>query len=151
MALTVEEKLSGLEQLQYWPEYTEQQRVFLQEMARNDNNLVGAYKIAYPHVKLKAVIFSAHGLIQTIAMKDALEFLGYKKEKKEIVSKKEALELLSQHLRRTALEPETLVKLLGVYSKLSGWEKKDEEPDEAMSLDKLVAAVEQKRKHGKEN
>jgi hypothetical protein len=148
MALSVEEKLTALEQSPYWSEFTEQQRAFLMEMARNDNNIFGAYKFAYPHVKTNAVSFSAHGLIQTVAMRDALDILGYKKEKKEIVTKKEAQELLSQHLRRNALEPETLVKLLGVYSKLAGWEKEAKEPDESMSLDKLVAAVEQKRKHG---
>lgn len=147
MVLTVEEKLNKLKEYEGWLDFTDQQRDFLVAMAESDNNLFASYKKAYPHVKAASVSFSVHGMIQTLSIKSCLELLGYRKEKKEIVSKKEAMELLSQHLRRTSVEPDMLVKLLAMYSKLAGWEEdKGKNPDEGMSLDKLVTALEKKRK-----
>lgn len=147
MALTVEEKIDKLKNGQYWDEFTDAQRNFLLNMAASDFALLDSYRKAYPNVKASASTFSAYGMIQSLAVKAALESIGYQREKKEVVSKKEAQELMSYHMRKTGLEPETLVKLMGVYAKLAGWEKeKETDPGEEMSMDKLVAAVEKKRK-----
>lgn len=147
MAFTIEDKLEKLKAGKYWEEFTEQQRQFLIYMAESDFDLLDSYRKAYPHVKLQAATFSAYGMMQSISLKEALESIGYQKEKKETVSKKEALELMSRHLRKNTLDPETLVKLMGVYAKLAGWEKdKKDEPDQEISMDKLVTALEKKRK-----
>lgn len=146
MVLTVEDKIAKLKEFESWEEFTEQQRAFLIAMAESDNNLFASYKKAYPNVKVSAISFSAHGMIQTLSIKSCLDLIGYKKEKKDIVSKKEALELLSAHLRRNSIESDMLVKLIGMYSKLAGWEEDKEKPEEGLSLDKLVTALEKKRK-----
>lgn len=148
MAFTVEEKLEKLKIGQYWEEFTDAQRNFLIYMAESDFDLLGSYRRAYPHVKANASTFSAYGMMQSLAVKKALETIGYQREKKEVVSKREAMELLSHHMRKSQIEPETLVKLMGVYAKMAGWEKKeDTDPSADVSIDQLVTALEKKRKN----
>jgi hypothetical protein len=63
------------------------------------------------------------------------------------VSKEEALELISNQLRRPEIEDAAMVKLMALYSKLQGWEKAEPaQPEEAVDMAQLVAAVEHKRK-----
>ncbi len=68
------------------------------------------------------------------------------KSKSTIVSKSEALELISAQLRRSDIENAPMVKLLALYSKLNGWDAEKPEHPEEVDMDKLVAAVEKKRK-----
>jgi hypothetical protein len=63
------------------------------------------------------------------------------------ISKEEALELLSTAIRNPKIETGTLIKLVSLYSKMEGWEKAEPaQPEEAIDMAKLIAAVEKKRK-----
>lgn len=65
-----------------------------------------------------------------------------------LVTKADALRLLSDQLRKRGVKSEEFIKVLSLYSKLQGWDKDDEPrtPCEEVSLDKLVAAIEKKRR-----
>jgi hypothetical protein len=70
-----------------------------------------------------------------------------KKTPSQIVSKEEALELISDQLRRPEIEDASMVKLMTLYSKLSGWENVEpSQPEETVDMKKLIAAVEKRRK-----
>lgn len=144
MALTVEEKLARLKDYEGWPTFTDSQKVFLAAMAEG-LPAAEAFKRAYPETKTGGLIFATQQMMCRVGIKKALSIIEIETNK-AAVSRKEALDILSARLRKCD-EDETLVKLLGLYSKLSGWDKpKDPEPTEDVSLDQLVAAMEKKRK-----
>ncbi len=144
MALTYEEKIAKLKEFEGWLTFTDSQRVFLEGMAR-DMKPVEAMKRAYPDNK--GIVVATKHMLARVGIQQALDLIQVKYATAN-VSKNEALKLLSRHLRRTNDSSE-LVKLLGLYSKLTGWDKEEEDPPgEEMSLDKLVTAVERRRKAG---
>ena len=65
-----------------------------------------------------------------------------------LITKREALRLLSVQLRKPRIDGAEFCKVLALYSKLSGWDEEDSPNpgDEEVNLDKLVAAMEKKRK-----
>ena len=67
------------------------------------------------------------------------------KAQPELVTKSEALRLISTHLRKKDLEVGQLIKLVALQAKIAGWDKSKEPTNEA-NIDKLVAAVERRRK-----
>lgn len=63
------------------------------------------------------------------------------------ITKQEALELLSLHLRNPKTDDETLVKLMAMYSKLQGWDKPEKPaPADEVDIPALVAEIERRRK-----
>ena len=68
--------------------------------------------------------------------------------KKSIVSKNEAMELLSKQMRRPEIDDATLVKLVTLYSKLNRWGE-EPTPSTEPDMDALVAALERKRRESK--
>jgi hypothetical protein len=69
------------------------------------------------------------------------------KKQTKLVSKQEALELISAQLRKPDLNPSQFAKLLKLQSQLSGWKPTQQpDPDGEPSIDQLVAAVEKKRR-----
>jgi hypothetical protein len=64
------------------------------------------------------------------------------------ITKQDAMVLLSDQLRNPKLDSELFVKVLTLYSKICGWDKeKEPSPDEALTFDQQVAAIEKKRKN----
>jgi hypothetical protein len=64
----------------------------------------------------------------------------------KLLTKDEALVLLSEQLRNPKLEADLFTKVMSLYSKISGWAKeKDPEPT-GPNLDELVASLEKKWK-----
>jgi hypothetical protein len=67
--------------------------------------------------------------------------------RKKPVTKQEALEILSGHLRNPEVEPNVFVKLAALYSRLMGWRATDApSDDEGDAVNKLVLAAERKRR-----
>lgn len=65
----------------------------------------------------------------------------------KVLSKQEALELLSAQLRRSDIESEPFLKIMQLYSKIAGWDKEPTpKPKPEPSLDELVTAIERERK-----
>lgn len=141
MALTYEEKIAKLKEFEGWLTFTDSQRVFLDGMAKGLKP-VEAMKIAYP--ANNGIVVATKHMLTRVGIKQALSIIGEDYDT-PLVSKSEALKLLSRHLRKSYDSAE-VVKLLSLYSKLSGWDKEEEAESEEVSLDKLVAAVEKKRK-----
>lgn len=69
-------------------------------------------------------------------------------KQRNIISKDEALMLLSAHIRKPDLDGGTLLKLIALYSKLQGWDAETKKPADEPNMDQLVAAIEKKRKSG---
>ena len=65
--------------------------------------------------------------------------------RKQPVTRSEALELLSRHMRDSAIAPNVLVKLTTMYAKIAGW-KHAPEPEDETDINRLIAAEERKRK-----
>ena len=64
--------------------------------------------------------------------------------KKQPVTRSEALELSSRHMRDSAIAPKLLVKLTTMYAKIAGW-KNAPEP-EGEDINQIVVAAERKRR-----
>lgn len=146
MALTIEEKLEKLKAYKDWNKFTPPQQKFLQNMAQGMLS-EDAYSDAYPDTRQVALLPQTAQMLSRAGIRKALDSIGIDVSK-PLVSQKEAMELLSKHLRK-ADDPSVLVKLLSTYAKIAGWDKKTDKDDEPPSLDKLVAAVEKKRKYVK--
>lgn len=145
MALTVEEKISKLEAHDNWLRFTEPQRGFLVALAEGLKP-TDAYRKAYPDTKDANLVFATQQMLCRVGVKKILAEIEMDL-RKPVVSRTEAQELVSYHLRKQNIEPEMLVKLLGVYAKLSGWDKqKEQEPDAEVDINRLVSAIEKKRK-----
>jgi hypothetical protein len=67
---------------------------------------------------------------------------------KAIVSKREALRLITAHIRRPDIRPAQLIKLLTLQAKLSGWLKrgKGTEDEPETTIEQRVIALERKRR-----
>lgn len=139
---TYEEKLAKLKQQENWLSFTDSQRVFLDGVAQGMKP-VEAMKRAYPDNN--GIVVATKHMLSRVGIQQALTILGVEYTHAN-VSKAEALKLLSRRLRKPTIEDSDLKGLLLIYSKLSGWDKEEEDPEEEVSLDKLVAAVEKKRK-----
>lgn len=137
-----EQNIEKLKALPFWGAFTEPQQVFLNNAAMGAP-LEEAYLTAYPNTSQKTLLPSLGITLSKVRIKKALEAIGINNTN-PIVSKQEAMELLSKHLRKTE-DPTVVVKLLGTYSKIAGWDVEPDADDE-IPLDKLVAAVEKKRK-----
>jgi len=144
MALTVKEKIETLEKGTKWITFTEPQKLFLLKMAETDD-LLNSYRYAYPTTQHNGLIFAAQRLVQMVGIKEALAEIGWE-QSRAAVSKKEALELLSKQLRKNDIAPLHLAKLLSVYAKMAGWDSKGGTPDEEVNMDKLITAIERKRR-----
>lgn len=148
MELTVEEKIDHLKNYQHWMAFSTQQQNFLLFVAQGQK-ATDAYLKAYPDRNPKSTSFQLIAMMKQHRMRAALKLLGYESEDTDIVGRKEALLLMSRALRNRSLDPEMLVKIMNVYAKMRGWDKEEKAPpDDAVSMDKLVAAVEKKRKDG---
>lgn len=143
MALTTEEKIAKLQTFEHWLGFTEPQRKFLLAMAEGLKPHEAFIK-AYPDTKAPSLVFATQQMMCRVGIKKALAFIEIE-FRKPTVSRTEALELLSTHLRKID-DPDKLVKLLGVYAKIAGWGKEEKNLDEEVPMDKLVAAVEKKRR-----
>ena len=64
----------------------------------------------------------------------------------KILTKNDAMVLLSTQLRDPKLESDLFVKVMTLYSKIAGWDKEKEPSAQEPTIDQLVAAVEKKRK-----
>ena len=72
-------------------------------------------------------------------------------KQKQILTKRTALELLSEQIRKPDIDAAGLIKCLNVYGKLAGWFDEQSSPSsDRDSIDKLVSAVEAKRKQEKQ-
>lgn len=139
--LTTEEKIVKLRQHDNWWAFTNPQRAFLTYVAEG-LTVIEAAKKAYPDCKSHVVMTKS--LLARVGIQSALESIGLGTARPNI-SKSEALKQLSRFMRN-AKDATEYCKLLSLYSKLSGWDEEEEEPGEEVSLDKLVAAMEKKRK-----
>lgn len=144
MALTYEEKIAKLREYEGWFDFTDSQRVFLDGMAKGLNP-TASYKVAYPDTRATAVAVALGAMMTRVGIRKALSIIGID-NKTPSFSKKEAMELLTRHLRKTD-DPAVLVKLLSIYSKFAGWEEEAEDPGETVDMNKLVEAVEKKRRN----
>lgn len=144
MALTYEEKIAKLREYEGWFDFTDSQRVFLDGMAQGLNP-TNSYKRAYPDTRGTAVAVALGAMMTRVGIRKALSIIGIEK-KQTPFSKKEAMGLLTTHLRKTD-DPAVLVKLLAIYSKFAEWEADAEAPDETVDMNKLVEAVEKKRRN----
>lgn len=146
MAFTYEESIAKLRQFEGWLTFTDPQRVFLDGVAKGLQP-IEAMKVAYPDNK--GIVVATKSMLSRVGIQQALDLIGVEYSHAN-VSKEEALKLLSKHLRKPAIDSAELVKLLSVYSKLSGWDKEDDpkDPEGTVNLDKLVAAIEKKRREG---
>lgn len=146
MVLTVEEKLDKLHAYQHWLAFSTQQQNFLIFVAEGTPP-PEAYMKAYPDRNPKSTSFQLIAMMKQHRMREALKLLGYDSEDNDIVSRKEALLLMSRSLRKTTIEPETMIKIMNVYARIRGWDKEDAKPSNPeLDMDKLVAAMEKKRK-----
>jgi hypothetical protein len=70
--------------------------------------------------------------------------------KSKILSRDEALELLSAQIRKKGVDDGTLIKLIALYSKLSDWET-EQEPvaDEEPNIEQLIQAMEKQKRQAK--
>ena len=76
--------------------------------------------------------------------------MAKQKQYGELISREEALMMLSKQLRRPNLEPDAFLKVMTAYAKLNGWLGKDAAPppspkDSEPALDDLVAALKKER------
>jgi hypothetical protein len=62
-----------------------------------------------------------------------------------LVTKEEALRMLAKHIRKPNVTANELLKLIGLQSKIAGWDKSDAPTDEG-NLDRLVTEIEKRRK-----
>jgi hypothetical protein len=70
--------------------------------------------------------------------------------KSKILSRDEALDLLSDHIRKKGVDDDTLLKLISFYAKLSGWDKEKPEPaDEEPNIEQLIQAMEKQKRQAK--
>lgn len=68
-----------------------------------------------------------------------------------LITREEALLMLSKVLRRENLEPDAFLKVMTAYAKLNGWLGKDAAPppkDTEPALDDVVAALKKERAGG---
>lgn len=65
--------------------------------------------------------------------------------KRKLYTKKNAIERLSNELRRPDIETGPMIKVLSLYIKLMGWDK-DKAPSEDRTINQLVAEIERQRK-----
>lgn len=148
MALTVEEKLKRLSDMEDWPLFSPQQQAFLKDVA---NNVDPERAYANNYAETKNPRFAAGRLIQYKNIKRALETIGYEKPK-PVYTKQEALESLTYRMRKQGLEEEMYLKLLTLYSRLQGWDKpKPTTPsDEDQAEDVNQAVIDQEKKRREE-
>lgn len=144
MALTIEEKLAKLQEFDGWLSFTPPQQAFLNNMAEGLKP-TEAFMKAYPDTKAKSMIFATQQMMCRVGVKRALASIEID-VRKPLVSRQEAMELLSIHLRKIE-DPDKLVKVLNTYAKIAGWGKEEtDEQEDTVPMDKLVAAVEKKRR-----
>lgn len=144
MALTIEEKLAKLQEFDGWLSFTPPQQAFLNNMAEGLKP-TEAFMKAYPDTKAKSMIFATQQMMCRVGVKRALASIEID-VRKPLVSRQEAMELLSIHLRKIE-DPDKLVKVLNTYAKIAGWGKDEtDEQEDTVPMDKLVAAVEKKRR-----
>jgi hypothetical protein len=146
MALNEQEKqerLAKLKEHANWWSFTDSVRVFLAGMAEGLDFLQAA-KRAYPDCKNHVVMTKS--LLARVGIQSALESIGLDTNRANI-SKAEALKHLSRFMRN-AKDATEYCKLLAQYSKLQGWSKDDDDPEDKpeVNLNDLVAAIEKKRK-----
>lgn len=67
------------------------------------------------------------------------------KASNRLLTKPEALEILSVHLRNPKIEPGAMLKLMTIYADLQGWDN-EEAPSAEVDIDKLAAEIERQRK-----
>ncbi len=142
---TYEENIIKLRRSENWLSFTDSQRVFLEGVAQGMKP-IEAMKRAYPDNK--GIVVATKSMLSRVGIQQCLNLIGVEYTHAD-VSKSEALKLLSRHLRKPTIDSAELVKVLSLYSKLAGWNKDEEtDPGDEVSLDRLVAAVEKKRKNG---
>jgi len=156
MALTVEEKLNRLNNIEDWELYPPEQKSFLTSVANNIDPEV-AYARANPDKPTSgrgSARFHAGRLMQYKSIKKALDVIQYVKPE-PTYTKREALEDITYRLRKQGLEDETYIKLLSILAKMNGWDKpKPEKPTEEEKKDDINQAVvdlERRRRNGEEN
>ncbi len=148
MALTTDEKLKRLHDMEDWDLFKPEQQAFLKDIANNVDP-ERAYANNYP--ACRSPRFSAGRVMHYRNIKRALDVIGYEKPK-PVYTKQEALENLTYRLRKQGMEDETYIKLLTIYSRMNGWDKpKTEKPDEEASPLEIVLERERKRRNGEEN
>jgi hypothetical protein len=69
-----------------------------------------------------------------------------KKQPTTLVTKEEALELLSKQMRKANLASNVFARLANTYAKLAGWKPTSQDEPKEASLDQQVLAAEKKRK-----
>lgn len=145
MALTVEEKLNRLSNMEDWEIYPPEHKAFLTSVANNIEPAV-AFVRAYPTSK-KNPGFGAGGFLLRTNIRKALDVIQYVKPV-PVYTKREALEDITQRIRKQGVEDETYIKLLSLLAKMSGWDKpkKEEEKEEEKSPLELVLDEERKRR-----
>ena len=146
MAFTEQEKqerIAKLKEHENWWSFTDSVRAFLAYMAEGIEPLEAGKK-AYPDCKNAVVMVKS--LLARVGIQSALESIGIDTSRANI-SKKEALKHLSRFMRN-AKDATEYCKLLAQYSKLQGWEKDPDNPEEKpeVNLNDLVTALEKKRK-----
>lgn len=139
--MTLEEKTTLLRQHDNWWSFTEPQRKWLMAMAEGLDPLEATNR-AYPDCKGPVVMTKS--MLARVGIQSALESIGINKNRPN-VTKEEALKFLSRFMR-LASDGTEYCKLLALYSKLSGWDGDEKNPEAGPSLDELVAAMEKKRK-----
>jgi len=71
--------------------------------------------------------------------------MSRKQKESRLVTKAEALRMLAEHMRNPNLTANELLRLINLQSKICGWNK-EQEPTEETNVDKLVEAIESRRK-----
>jgi hypothetical protein len=142
MVATYEENIAKLKQQDNWWSFTDSQRVFLDGVAKGLKPL-DAIKQAYPDCK-NAVTLTKH-MLERVGIQRALDTIGIDVRKANL-SKADALQMLTRRLHKAGTDDATFAKLLSLYAKLAGWDKEEDDPSEEVSLDKLIVAMEKKRK-----
>jgi hypothetical protein len=67
------------------------------------------------------------------------------KAQSELVTKAEAMQIISRHLRKKDLDVGQLIKLVALQAKIAGWSN-EKEPTDETNLDKLITEIERRRK-----
>lgn len=142
MVLTVEEKIKRLSDIEDWELYPPEQKEFLTNIA---NNIDPEVAFARANPTKKNPRFHAGRLMQYKTIKKALDVIQYVKPE-PVYTKREALEDITYRLRKQGLEDETYIKLLGLLSKMNGWDKPKPEKQEELEpdVDEVVAMLKKK-------
>jgi hypothetical protein len=155
MVSAVEEKLARLYALPEWTTFTPQQQTFLTEFAKT-GEARASYGVAYPNARQQTWGYGSAQLINQQRMRCAIKAARLGKEDTDLVSKEEAIGMLSRTLRQVQDETEMFVKVFALYAKMNGWDKQPKgegsNPDssEEPALDDVVAALKKERNNGGE-